>query len=129
VDERYQKLTSALGAINEHLGRIYRQLTGNNGDAYLSYTAERRLLFSDGVNVNVRRGPQPQFNSHQSNTADKPSHLLRPVCTFHEHIVNHAHVSMCLTSAVRKTSLECQQHVKIEYHRMCCWKAPLALSA
>jgi hypothetical protein len=54
VDTRYQKLTSALEAINEKLGGIYRQLTGNVGDAYCSYTAERRLLFSEGIVLNVR---------------------------------------------------------------------------
>ena len=54
VDERYNKLASALRCINEPLAGIYRQLTGGVGDAYCSYTLEKTLLFREGVTLHVR---------------------------------------------------------------------------
>jgi chromosome segregation ATPase len=34
--------------------QVYQFLTGWVGDAYLQYTADRRLLFTTGVTLNVR---------------------------------------------------------------------------
>lgn len=55
LDERYSRLVGALGQVNGHLSRIYAALTGGqSGDAALSYTAERRLLFTQGLAFSVR---------------------------------------------------------------------------
>jgi hypothetical protein len=40
-----------------HLGSIYEQLTGNLGDAYLSWTEEKVECFVDGVVLHVRYEP------------------------------------------------------------------------
>lgn len=45
---------AAMVAVNGHLSPIYRRLTGNQGDAYLSWTQERLLCFEDGVTLHVR---------------------------------------------------------------------------
>lgn len=54
VEQRYQAIVAALTAINRHLAAVYRQLSGGLGDAYCSFTAEKRLLFEEGVTLSVR---------------------------------------------------------------------------
>lgn len=54
IDRRYGLLSAALAAINRHLSHTYRTLTAGIGDAALSYTSERRLLFAEGVVLRVR---------------------------------------------------------------------------
>ena len=43
-----------MASINEHLGRIYRQLTEDQGSATCSFTPNPELLFLDGVVLDVR---------------------------------------------------------------------------
>lgn len=57
ADARYLKLVSALQAVNGQLATVYRRLTGHLGDASLSFTAERRLLFLEGLTLQVRPDP------------------------------------------------------------------------
>ncbi|KAL6754438.1 P-loop containing nucleoside triphosphate hydrolase protein [Haematococcus lacustris] len=54
LDSRFQRLTQAMATINAKLSLVYRFLTGDLGDAYCSFTHERRLLFAHGVTLNVR---------------------------------------------------------------------------
>ncbi len=44
----------ALRAVNTHLAEVYRFLTGGEGDAYLRFTEDPRLLFTNGVELHVR---------------------------------------------------------------------------
>lgn len=53
-DDRYNQLTSALHVINHHLPKVYKFLTAEQGDALLSYAQDRRLLFAEGVTLNIR---------------------------------------------------------------------------
>ena len=41
-------------AVNASLGAIYQRLTGGQGDAYLAFTEDALLLFSEGVHFHVR---------------------------------------------------------------------------
>jgi hypothetical protein len=59
VDERYSRLLSVLQSLNAKLDPVYNQLTGGCGKAYCAYTAERRLLFSQGVTLHL----QPDGNT------------------------------------------------------------------
>lgn len=43
-----------LQSLNAKLDAVYNQLTGGCGKAYCSYTAERSLLFSQGVTLHVQ---------------------------------------------------------------------------
>lgn len=54
LDERYSRLLAVLQSLNAQLDTVYSQLTGGIGKAYCSYTAERRLLFSQGVTLHVQ---------------------------------------------------------------------------
>lgn len=54
LDERYSCLLSVLQSLNVQLDKVYNQLTGGCGKAYCSYTAERGLLFSQGVTLHVQ---------------------------------------------------------------------------
>ena len=53
---RYALLSCALGTINGELSAVYQYLTAWAGDAYLQFTADKRLLFTSGVTFNVRPG-------------------------------------------------------------------------
>jgi chromosome segregation ATPase len=59
IDERYSRLLSVLQSLNAKLDSVYNQLTGGCGKAYCAYTAERRLLFSQGVTLHL----QPDGNT------------------------------------------------------------------
>ena len=52
--ERFARFHAALGAINGQLSATFQTLTGQQGDAYLSWTQERLLCFEDGVTLNIR---------------------------------------------------------------------------
>jgi len=54
LDARYSRLLAVLQSLNAQLDAVYSQLTGGVGKAYCSYTAERRLLFSQGVTLHVQ---------------------------------------------------------------------------
>jgi chromosome segregation ATPase len=54
LDERYSRLLTVLHSLNAQLDTVYSRLTGGCGKAYCSYTAERRLLFSQGVTLHVQ---------------------------------------------------------------------------
>ncbi|KAK9828821.1 hypothetical protein WJX72_002267 [[Myrmecia] bisecta] len=52
--ERFALFESAMKLVNAQLTTIYQRLSGGQGDAYCSYTAEKLMLFADGVTFNVR---------------------------------------------------------------------------
>eukprot|EP00798_Chlamydomonas_sp_ICE-L_P004996 gene4996-34780_t len=54
VDQRFNLLTSALSTINAKLAEVYQYLTASQGDAYLGFTNEKRLLFTNGIVFNAR---------------------------------------------------------------------------
>jgi structural maintenance of chromosome 4 len=54
LDERYSRLLTVLQSLNAQLDAVYSRLTGGTGRAYCSYTAERLLLFSQGVTLHVQ---------------------------------------------------------------------------
>lgn len=51
--ERYERFAAAIKDINGHLSGIFRQLSGQQGDAYCSHP-EDKLLFAEGVDFHVR---------------------------------------------------------------------------
>ena len=52
--ERSQNFRAGMASINEHLARIYRQLTEDQGAASCSFADDPALLFLDGITFNVR---------------------------------------------------------------------------
>ncbi|GLJ14483.1 hypothetical protein SUGI_0234140 [Cryptomeria japonica] len=52
-NERFHVFRESVKKLNSTLSNIYRSLT-QHGDAYLSFTDEKCLLFCDGVNLQVR---------------------------------------------------------------------------
>ena len=56
MGQRYSRLVQALGKVNRHLPRVYGELTGGLGDAAVSFTQCRQLLFAHGVTLEVRWG-------------------------------------------------------------------------
>ncbi len=51
---RFARLSHALATVNRHLGRVYGDLTAGAGDAVLSYTPDRQLMFLHGASLEVR---------------------------------------------------------------------------
>lgn len=52
--QRLTKFCSAMKAVNGQIGPIYQKLTGGQGDAYLTFTEDALLLFTEGVHFHVR---------------------------------------------------------------------------
>lgn len=52
--QRLIKFCSAMKAVNGEIGPIYQKLTGGQGDAYLTFTEDTLLLFTEGVHFHVR---------------------------------------------------------------------------
>jgi len=54
MEERYKRMASALKVLESKLSSVYQCLTGGVGDAHLSYTLERQLLFTNGITLHAR---------------------------------------------------------------------------
>ncbi|MCO5599325.1 hypothetical protein L7F22_053426 [Adiantum nelumboides] len=54
-NERYNVFMKSVKDVNDTLSRVYGSFT-KHGDAYLSFTEEKTLLFTEGVNFQVRPG-------------------------------------------------------------------------
>ncbi|GAQ89011.1 Putative acetylglucosaminyltransferase EXT1 [Klebsormidium nitens] len=52
-NQRFEAFVSTMTQVNQQLSSIYRKLT-RHGDAYLSYTEDKSVLFADGVSLLVR---------------------------------------------------------------------------
>ena len=52
--QRLTKFCSAMKAVNGEIGPIYQKLTGGQGDAFLTFTEDALLLFTEGVHYHVR---------------------------------------------------------------------------
>lgn len=58
VQDRFRVFDEAMSRFNQHLGRIYRQLTAQQGDAYVSYCNDPTLCFVTGTTLHIRPDSQ-----------------------------------------------------------------------